>query len=368
MMTITLSDQQNQARIAFKEWFKTARQKNGQQVFYLAGWAGTGKTTVATVLASEIDGPIVYGAFTGKAALVMDSKGCTGASTIHSLIYIAKELPDGKVVFNYNSNSVVRSAALVVIDECSMVNAELGKDLLSFGTPVLVLGDPAQLPPVQGEGYFTSRKPDFLLTDIHRQAKENPIIAMSMVVREGGYLPLGVYGDSRVLMRSELTETDLIEADQVLCGKNITRTTMNLYIRSLLGRKDPIPLKDDRLICLRNNKLLGLLNGSLWSVEGIHKRYLETSSLTVKMEDGINKQNVYVHHDMFNGNFVKMPFEQKKLYAEFDFGNCITVHKSQGSQWNNVLIIDESAVFRADKAKHLYTALTRAAEKVTVII
>ncbi len=67
-----------------------------------------------------------------------------------------------------------------------MVDAELGRDLLSFGKPVLVLGDPAQLPPVRGGGFFTEADPDVMLTEVHRQAADNPIIQMSMLVREGG--------------------------------------------------------------------------------------------------------------------------------------------------------------------------------------
>ena len=69
-----------------------------------------------------------------------------------------------------------------------MVDEELGRDLLSFGKPVLVLGDPAQLPPVKGGGFFTEAEPDIMLTEVHRQAADNPIIRMSMVVREGGRL------------------------------------------------------------------------------------------------------------------------------------------------------------------------------------
>ena len=57
-----------------------------------------------------------------------------------------------------------------------MVDEDLGRDLLSFGKPVLVLGDPAQLPPVKGGGFFTEAEPDVMLTEVHRQAADNPII------------------------------------------------------------------------------------------------------------------------------------------------------------------------------------------------
>ena len=56
---------------------------------------------------------------------------------------------------------------------------------MSFGVPVLVLGDPAQLPPIQGGGYFTEAEPDAMLTEVHRQAFDNPIVRLSMDVRAG---------------------------------------------------------------------------------------------------------------------------------------------------------------------------------------
>ncbi len=78
-------------------------------------------------------------------------------------------------------------AALVVIDECSMVDADLGNDLLSFGVPVLVLGDPAQLPPLRGGGFFTEAEPDVMLTEVHRQAEGDPMsIWRCACARAGG--------------------------------------------------------------------------------------------------------------------------------------------------------------------------------------
>ena len=93
----------------------------------------------------------------------------------------------GKATLAYRMARFVlanRRAKLVIIDECSMVGAELGRDLLSFGVPVLVLGDPAQLPPVEDAGFFTNGQPDIMLSEVHRQAADNPIIRLSMDVRE----------------------------------------------------------------------------------------------------------------------------------------------------------------------------------------
>src|SRR5215475_9459117 len=162
----TFSPQQDAALKAVAEWLKA---KPGRAptplVFRLFGYAGTGKTTLARHIAQAVDGKVLFAAFTGKAALVMRSKGCEGASTIHSLIYKARESGDEVPSFDLWDDAPASKASLIVIDECSMVDAELGRDLMSFGVPLLVLGDPAQLPPIQGGGFFTDAKPDAMLTE-----------------------------------------------------------------------------------------------------------------------------------------------------------------------------------------------------------
>ena len=68
---------------------------------------------------------------------------------------------------------------------------------MSFEVPLLVLGDPAQLPPIQGGGFFTDAEPDAMLTEVHRQARDNPIVRLSMDIREGRSLAPGQYGETR---------------------------------------------------------------------------------------------------------------------------------------------------------------------------
>ena len=176
--------EQDRALKAVDRWLS----KGDAQVFRLFGYAGAGKTTLARHFAEHVGGEVAFAAFTGKAAHVMRAKGCVGATTIHSLIYRPDTDDDGAEApsFTLRRDAPASKADLIVIDECSMVDEELGRDLLSFGAPVLVLGDPAQLPPVKGGGFFTDADPDFMLTEIHRQAADNPIIRLSMNIREGG--------------------------------------------------------------------------------------------------------------------------------------------------------------------------------------
>src|SRR5262244_824936 len=215
---------QDEALQAVAAWLKARPGSPGTpQVFRLFGYAGTGKTKLARHLAEDVDGEVMFGAFTGKAALVMRRKGCTDASTIHSMIYRARDSGEETPSFELWDDSPAAHASLIVIDECSMVDAELGRDLLSFGAPVLVLGDPAQLPPIQGGGFFTDAEPDAMLTEVHRQAADDPIIHMSMAVREGRALEPGSYGETQVVSKQSLDPSRVLEADQVLVGRNNTR-------------------------------------------------------------------------------------------------------------------------------------------------
>src|SRR5215469_4567612 len=218
------SPQQDVALRAVADWLKARPGQGGTPpLFRLFGYAGTGKTTLAKHIAEGADGKVLFAAFTGKAALVMRRKGCAGASTIHSLIYKPLESESETPTFELWEDAPAAKAALIVIDECSMVDADLGRDLLSFGTPVLVLGDPAQLPPIQGGGFFTDAEPDAMLTEVHRQAADDPIIHLSMAVREGEWIEPGRYGDSEVVRKDALDPERVLAADQVLVGRNVTR-------------------------------------------------------------------------------------------------------------------------------------------------
>ncbi|MBF5091954.1 AAA family ATPase [Novosphingobium sp. NBM11] len=348
----------------------------GAQCFRLFGYAGTGKTTLAKELAESVTGRVLYATFTGKAALVLRKKGCEDASTIHSLIYRV-EVDDrtGDAKFELNRESSLDGAALLIIDEVSMVGEDLARDLLSFGTRVLVLGDPAQLPPVKGEGFFINAEPDVMLTEVHRQAQDNPIIRMSMDIREGRPLAVGQHGDSLIARSGSIDREQLgklvLDADQLLCGLNRTRTTYNHRMRALKGLRGASqpwhPAVGDRLICLRNDKQKAIFNGGIWNAEEIIDCGGKLSILVRSLDEQRDPIQAEVFEQFFNGTEQSIPWQDKRGTQEFTFGWAITVHKSQGSQWDNVIIFDESGSFREARRNWLYTAVTRAAERVTVI-
>jgi ATP-dependent exoDNAse (exonuclease V) alpha subunit len=359
------SSEQRQALDKVGRWLAAGE----PQVFRLFGYAGVGKTTLARHVAGSAKGEAAYAAFTGKAALVMRSKGCAGATTIHALIYRAVEGEEGAPTFKLNQEGPASRAGLIVIDECSMVDAELGRDLLSFGKPILVLGDPAQLPPIKGGGFFTEAAPDVMLTEIHRQAKDDPIIRMSAEVRSGGRLAFGEYGESRVIRRSEVTPDAVLAADQVLVGLNRTRRLYNQRIRELIGIEGLLPAAGDKLVCLRNDRPKGLINGGLWRVETVKPPRKDMLRMTLKAEDEIGRASakVAVLKQFFEGGEGDIPFAQRRKSDEFDYGYALTTHKAQGSQWDNVMLFDESYAFSDNRDRWLYTALTRAAKRLTIV-
>lgn len=371
------SPQQDEALKAVAKWLKAGR----PQLFRLFGYAGTGKTTLARYFAEHVDGQVQFAAFTGKAAQVLRSKGATNARTIHSLIYrprgeeAVEDETTGKTsmspTFSLNRQSPISKAALVVIDECSMVDEQLGRDLMSFGTPILVLGDPGQLPPISGGGFFTEQEPDFLLTEIHRQARDNPIIRMALDVREGRELAYGDYGAARVIGKEEVDQDLVLDADQVLVGTNRTRRRYNRRLRELKGFTADYPQAGDKLVCLRNDPAKGLLNGSLWKVMTASRETVKPGiNLLVSPEEddpdrGVAK--IKLLKAAFEETEAEIPWQQKRRFDDFDYGYALTVHKAQGSQWNDVVLFDESWAFKDNRERWLYTAITRAAEKLTIV-
>ncbi len=371
------SPQQDMALLAVSQWLK----QGDRQVFRLFGYAGTGKTTLARHLAEGVDGDVLFAAFTGKAAQVLRSRGASKASTIHSLIYrprgeeTVEDEETGKTeilpTFSLNRQSALSKAKLIIIDECSMVDEKLGSDLLSFGTPVLVLGDPGQLPPVSGGGFFTEHEPDVLLEEIHRQARDNPIVELARQVREGNQVMIGDYGETaRVIPKSAVDAELVLDADQVLVGTNRTRRRYNERLRELKGFDGPLPAAGDKLVCLRNDPAKGLLNGSLWQVTSAARTVKPALNVLIRSEDeGVERYSAKVKllKAAFEEPEREIPWRLKRRHDDFDYGYALTVHKAQGSQWDKVVLFDESYAFREHRDRWLYTAITRAAETLTIV-
>ena len=407
------SVKQERALAAIAAWLSDP---NAKQTFYLAGAAGSGKSTITKYAVGDVRGRVVYCAPTGKAALVMRRKGCNGAKTIHQCIYrpagdppspemiekLREEIKRLRAVneagarataeklaeqlkrteedahrkgprFALNLESALRGAAICVVDECSMVDRFVGQDLESFGTKLLVIGDPNQLPPVYGAGYFTSREPDAYLDEIHRQALDSPILRLADLARHGKPLPVGPTGEGVDVRRygDPSLEKRALDAEMIIVGRNKTRHASNAKIRRLLGRGDsPSPVAGDRVVCRRNNHELGLLNGSSWEVQrcaaNLEQMTAKIDVVAAEDEREHVECSTWLHHFMARED--ELQGHRRRDHEEFSYGWAITAHSAQGSQYDDVLVFDESRQFGKDAAKHLYTAITRAAKTLTVVV
>jgi len=364
------------------------------ECFRLFGYAGTGKSTIAKLFPTIAPGRVLYAAYTGKAAHVLTRKGCP-ATTIHRLIYkprergsyhlrkleegltVALEAGDGRKVrklenlirlekeklksptWDRNDHSELQEASLLVLDEVSMVGQQLGRDLLSYGTPVLALGDPGQLPPIGSVGgFFTDHEPNAMLTEVHRQEKGSDVLDLATSVRKGNSLSLGPC----VVRKGTTKISELASYDQVLVGRNKTRKILNTQIRRHLGLSG-LPKPGDKLVCLRNNHDLGIMNGSQWTVADSTE--LGNDQIALELRDDDNtKVDVISWTQLFENR--EAPYHNQRDAELFDYGYAMTVHKAQGSQWDRVYVVDESASFNKDRSRWLYTAITRAAEEVRI--
>ena len=374
-MNVTPTDEQAAVIRAVVAWYLD---HSSPQEFYIAGYAGVGKSTVANLAIEELTAKadvrnVVTCAYTGKAAHVLRRKGIRNAQTIHSAIYSPVEDDDGHVRFALAPDGAAANADIIVLDECSMVGPEIAEDLRSFGKKILVMGDPGQLPPIKGQGVFTVRAPDAFLREIHRQAEGSPIIRIATMARKGERIAPGDYGDG-VLVKplTRDTQRDVYsEATQAICGKHTVRWAYTQRIRKARGFEGRAPVEGERVICCRNDRKLGLFNGAIGTLLNLRADRMSTDfEIDVQLDDSNSPhKDLTVNPWLFRQHFendLKRP-RMAKGTQEFDWGYVLTCHKAQGSEWPHVTIVDDSRVFRDDADRWLYTAITRAAEGLTLL-
>lgn len=362
----------------------------------LGGLAGTGKTTLVSVLANEMDASkIAFAAFTGKAASVLARKlraagvRMPNCSTLHRLMY--KPLFDDGQVVGWEKVDAL-GVKLVVVDEASMLSTELWNDLCSFGVPILAVGDHGQLPPV-GDNPGLMAAPHLRLEQIHRQAAGNPIIGLAHHVRQGGSVRSARIDprDARVAFaRSALDAVELLGGIEMLrqkplevgaiCGRNATRMRLNEAIRAKFGFGGPVPDPGEVVICLRNfppifNGLRGVFREPTglppYDVTkfGVFKGAIELPDDNLLFDGDINCHQ-FGREKTF-GSTKEIPGEpsnHRQAGTLWDFGYGLTCHKAQGSQFDQCVVLSGDSFGDSDTRKRwLYTAVTRAAERLVLI-
>lgn len=387
VVTVDLTNDQKNADISIQGWYHWEK----KQTYFLSGYAGTGKTTIIGPILNSLglrSNEVAIACFTANAALVLADKLDTRLglepTTIHKLIYIPKESRNGEVRFSKKTRDKLKGIKLIIIDEASMISRSIYNDLLSYGIKVLFVGDIGQLQPVVSSKsdavVFT--KPDFMLMEIHRQAQENLLIMLSKAIRERTMWPPGVYGangEVTILTRAQFEADTAYRnncyyyADQIICGYNNTRQRINETVRALHGRDGAYPVPGDRLVSLTNkwDILIGghpLVNGTTGRVGQVLRESQKSLWLRFTADRGNGKATVL---EVAKSEFVgkkATPAERFSSHRAFlDYSYGITCHKSQGSEWDNVLVLNE--VLDAEShEKWLYTAVTRAKRKLILVV
>lgn len=355
MRDLDLSPEQEGVLYEICRW-RESNPYGDRQILSLGGYAGTGKTTLIAHLIAKWD-DIAVGALCGKAAHVLRTKG-VDAKTLHSMIYLPFENAEGKVC--YRKRNYLPDVRTIIADEASMIDEFLLEDLKSFDLPILAVGDHGQLEPV-GKSPNLMKEPHLRLETIHRQAKDNPIIRLATAFREGRHTPHWTDPKGRLTLTSSRHFWDLVRPGvQIICGFNKTRHAVNQNVRKQLGHTDMIQ-PGERLICLKNNKRLGVFNGQQFEVTGIlgeTRRYIEVEVET----DDLQQMALRCLKRQF-GVEVLTDYKPKDVVL-CDYAYAITAHKAQGSEYGDVLVYEEVA--RSwDARRWRYTAATRAKDRLT---
>ena len=353
---------------------------------------------------------------TGKAAANLVKNG-TVAGTVHSLIYVRDEDDfevdeNGEIISSRELKFIKRQKIdekirLIIVDEASMINEGMLIDLLSFGVKCLFCGDGAQLPPVNGVCPLMEN-PHYTMKEIVRQAADNPIVQVATMAREGKRIPYGNYGDKvcvigkNVLSPSQ-RERIFTTADQIICGRNKTRAALNAEIRRYkgIGEDTLLPVDGEKLICTLNDwekaldkeERFHLVNGVIGRARNVRESFDDLAvmefqadfleeSVRVPFDTAIFTRGEYRHlygeravtlsdgSVVHEGNFAllhKMRAVADEPICRFEFAYAITCHKSQGSEFDFVVVFDESWAFGEESNRWLYTAITRAKEKLLII-
>lgn len=375
------------------------RYNHNEPYTVIAGYAGTGKSTLINFIIAALEvnpeDEVAYITFTGKASEVLREKGCPNAMTAHKLLYYSKQMPNGKFFYRPRP-SLEKDYKVIVVDEVSMLPKDMWDLLLTHGIYVIACGDPFQIPPIdknQDNGILNN--PHIFLDEVMRQAKESDIICLSMDIREGKKINPFKGNDTQVFNKKDLCDGMYFWADQILVSTNKSRHDINSYIRDDLGREFE-PEINDKVICLRNcwdtlseKQCDPLINGSIGTISAMHMESIDyiimgqKVTAPVLVTDLITSNDEYknLHIDytalttgekFFNPRqeyIIRKNKQNPELPIEFNFGYAITGHRAQGSQWNKVLVLEESFPFdKIEHARWLYTTVTRAAEKLTLIL
>ena len=410
-----LTADQRHGMIKMVEWLNEAKKQSyidrDPPIFRMFGLAGCGKTTMSVAIKLIGFRPL-YLSFTNRAVSVLDSKGCTPCRTSHSVMYEVDEFSEEEKLEHAQMKQAYLNAVMagvppesrpplppsnkrlsfrmrdpedlrelmamfdcVVIDECSMIGKRMGRDLLVLGKPIIGVGDPGQLPPVNDAPMFNPKNPEVLLTEVLRT--DGDILDMAAHVRKGGLFENYPGTGKDFEVRKKSLPNWWSETDQIICGVHDKRRALNRHVRKLSGFTCYYPEEGEKLCAVANNKELGVYNGSLWNVTSseLDGDYVvmdlvefaprkETKDLAAV--PGVKVHVACFMQDVKDANEIGISMRPDSV--AMTWGYAITCHKAQGSEFDTVMVFDDGHIFREQSRQWRYTAATRAAKKLYIIV
>lgn len=327
---------------------------DNHQMQTLGGYAGTGKSTIIRVLLDALHRKgrsFCACAFTGKATNVLRKKGMH-AQTIHSTIYQPYKDENGDTVWFLTDKYDLANKGVdgFIVDEASMVSKEIHDDLISFGLPIIYVGDHGQLEPI-GTKFNLMQKPMYRLETVHRNAGEIAHFAEHL---RKGHPATTFKGQTQVqvIKESSIEDRHLAAVDQIICAFNKTRVKLNERVRIEKKIQYTFIAKGEKIICLRNKKVLGLFNG----MQGIVQKVGKNDRFNF-ISDGQLFENIHYDPDQFGREANEFEFSQEA--NPFDYAYAITCHKAQGDEWGNVIVYEQRCD-KWDNVRWSYTAASRA--------
>lgn len=377
-----------------KEAIITAAKKG---LLILTGGPGTGKTTAVKGIIDIFERKrieVLLCAPTGRAAKRMSEVTGREAKTIHRLLEVEWDADD-KPVFRRNAEDPLTAGA-VIIDEMSMVDAELFSSLLDalpMGCRIILVGDSDQLPSVGPGNVLTDIissgvLPVVCLTEIFRQARKSLIVMNAHRIISGEYPKLGVNDSDFFFMKRE----DALSASD---------TVLSLIEKRLPAAYGFSPLEDIQILCPSRKGDLGTVNlnrrlQAVLNPPHKTKNELRTSGGRI-FREGDKVMQIKNNYDIpwekgkeqgegiFNGDIgilkkinyaagiMKIEFDDREAQypsdnlSELELAYAVTVHKSQGSEYPVVIIPVSDCPPRLMYRNLLYTGVTRA-KKILVIV
>ena len=354
--------------------------------FIISGGPGTGKTTIIKAVVdiyeqlnpSITSSDITLLAPTGRASKRLSESVLRKTSTIHKFLKWNKETKE----FSVNRFNPVKTK-LVIIDEVSMVDIFLFNSLLDGLVPnikLILVGDANQLPSIAPGNILkdlleVEKLPKIYLTEIYRTKKDSYIISLSTLIKERyeftsipeKHNDFNFINTQDLLIRNYLTEILLKAKDKDLNIDNLQVLvpmykgengidSINALMQDIFNKgtdsKNEIVIRNtlfreqDKVIQLVNDVDNNIYNGDIGYISRI-----------------INSKNPIVEIN-YNGNIVSYT---KNKFEEFSLAYAISVHKSQGSEYDNVILVLPKSMKRMLYNKLIYTAVTRAKKSLIIV-